>query len=344
MKLLFNELIREVERVIDIAPVFLIFVVLLVFRNWYNRYKKHSYRDLNAQLNNVLDKSQKENIDYKEQLKKHKIIKGKLVNKQEEVLELKQNIEEYNQKFQITLSQKEAEIAEQKEKRGHQEEAYKRYVSFKNVEANNSRLGAHFIKNVISQVHEDLEDLQSGYKTFLGVQFKMRKNKQKILPIRVLKNIFKLLDYNVSALNKESTTLKNELNHISLFLELIQYLKPNTKIILNNSLSKSQNNSLRIKPTLFFPFIENALKHGSLNEENSFISIELKENSERQLSYCLVNSAEQALSSQNKDSETTNFGLKALKELLNVYYPKSKLEHKILSNNQYLSKLTLILH
>lgn len=341
---LFVELFINSEKLRDLAPFLLIFIVLILFRNWYNRYKKRSYKKLNIGLIDKLDKSQKENTDYKEQLKKVRIIEDKLVRKQNEIIELKGDIDEHNQKFKITLSKKEAEIAAQIEKIDHLEKAYKRYVSFKNVEANNTRLGAHFIKNVISQIYEDLEDLQSGYKTFFGIHFKIRKTKQKILPIKALKNIFKLLDYNVSALNKDNISLEEELDHIYLFLELIQYLKPSAKITLNNSLSKSQKHTLRIKPTLFFPFIENALKHGSLNEENSFITIELKENSEKQLSYCLVNSTEQTLTRQDKDLGVTNFGLKSLQELLNAYYPKSTLEHKILPNNQYLSELTLSLN
>ncbi|RXP54540.1 hypothetical protein EC396_09160 [Lutibacter sp. HS1-25] len=341
---LFVELFINSEKLRDLAPLLLVFIVLILFRNWYNRYKKRSYKRLNVQLNGVLDKLQQENKDCKENLKELKIIEDKFLSKKNEVLQLKQHIEECNQKFKITLSKKDAEIAAQIEKIDHLEKAYKRYVSFKNVEANNTRLGAHFIKNVISQIYEDLEDLQSGYKTFLGIQFKIRKTKHKILPIKALKNIFKLLDYNVSALNKDNISLEEELDHIHLFLELIQYLKPSTKITLNDSLSKSQKHTLRIKPTLFFPFIENALKHGSLNEENSFITIELKENNEKQLCYCLVNSTEQAIACQNKDLGVTNFGLKSLQELLNAYYPKSTLEHKILPNNQYLSELTLSLN
>jgi hypothetical protein len=57
-----------------------------------------------------------------------------------------------------------------------------------------------------------------------------------------------------------------------MFLELIQFLKPNAKILLQDSLSINQKNTIKIKPTLFFSFLENALKHGSLNDEGSFIN------------------------------------------------------------------------
>jgi hypothetical protein len=348
---IFNELFREIERLIEIAPLFLIVVAFLVIRNWYNRYKKNTFRDEVVQLNELLQNVEIQNTNYTKQLESLRNLEQKFTEKKSEIFQLKKEVgnqkqetQNLKQQFHLTLDKKEEEIAQQKEKINHQKEAYKRYVNFKDVEANNTRLGAHFIKNVISQIYTDLEDLQTGYKTFFGIQFKLKKANRKILPIKALKNIFKLLDYNVSSLNKESTAIHNELEHINLFIELIQYLKPNAKIKLNNSLTKNQVHTLRIKPTLFFPFIENALKHGSLNEEDSFISIVLKENANKQLSYCLVNSAEQRLEQEHQIAQTSNFGLNALQQLLDAYYPNSKLEHKTLPNKQYLSELTLSLH
>src|SRR5690606_15590514 len=104
---------------------------------------------------------------------------------------------------------------------------------------------------------------------------------------------------------------------------------------------KEQKKHLKIKPTLFFPFVENALKHGSLNEKESFIYITLKETEQNQLSYSLVNSAELKSPSQMELEHSGQFGLNALQQLLDAYYPNSKLEHKTLPNKQYLSELTL---
>lgn len=340
----YAELYEQIEVLRTVTFILLGLLILIVIRNWYNLYRKRSFRKKNKQLQEQLEATQLAITNYDNKLKKGESLERKLNNKHTEIFQLQQEIEDYKQKFYASLSIKEKEIAQQKETINHQQKAYERYVNFKNVEANNTRLGAHFIKNVISQIYEDIEQTDNNYKSFLGINYKIGENKSKILPIKALKNIFKLLDYNVAALNQDSTSIKEELEHISMFLDLIKYLKPNTKIEFNNRLKPEQNSTIKIKPTLFFPFVENALKHGSLNNADSFISIILKENENKQLSYCLVNSAEQHVDYDSKVAQSSNFGLNALQQLLNAYYPKSTLEHKTLPNNQYLSELTLSLN
>lgn len=332
-----------IEQLFVVILVLLGILVVIIFRNWYNLYKKRSFRKKNKLLLEELEVVQRDLSHYNKQLINKKLVEKNLSKKHTEIFELESKITAYKNTFETTLADKEKEIAEQNEVIKYQQKAYERYVNFKNVEANNTRLGAHFVKNVISQIYEDLEEIEKGYKTFLGFQYKSRHTKKKIPSIKALKYIFKLLDYNVSALNKESTTIEEELAHIHMFLELIKYLKPNAKIALNNSLNKEQNNAIKIKPTLFFPFVENALKHGSLNDSNSFISIDLKENEDKQLSYCLVNSAEHPFTTELDKNTTSKFGLHALKQLIDAYYPGSKIEHASLPNKQYMSQLTLTL-
>ncbi|WP_299386009.1 hypothetical protein [uncultured Lacinutrix sp.] len=336
----FSDYLQQLEPI----EILLFILILIIIRNWYNLYRKRSFRKKNRLLKEQLKASQLAVSNFNEQLRKTESLERKLIKKNNETFHLEQQIEDYKQKFFSTLSEKEREIALHKEEINHQQKAYERYVNFKNVEANNTRLGAHFIKNVISQIYDDMEQTDNSYKSFLGINYKMGHNKSKVPPIKALKNIFKLLDYNVSALNKENTSLEEELEHITMFLDLIKYLKPNTNIQFDNSLKQEQKENIKIKPTLFFPFVENALKHGSLNSTDSFISIVLKENKNKQLSYCLVNSAEQRLDYETKVVESSNFGLNALQQLLTAYYPNSKLEHKTLPNNQYLSELTLSLN
>lgn len=342
---------NEIENLQGIVLILLVLLVLLIVRNWYNLYKKRAFRKTvkknkhyqhqqTQQLNIALKSVENHNEDLQELA----FLKENIKNKDSQILHLNQELDNFKKKFYAALNKKDIEIAQQKEKSDHQTNAYERYVNYKNVEANNTRLGAHFIKNVISQIHEDIEQTDHSYKSFLGINYKVGKSNNKLPPIKALKNIFKLLDYNVSALNKENTSLEEELEHISMFLDLIKYLKPNTNIQFDNSLKQEQKDNIKIKPTLFFPFVENALKHGSLNNTDSFISIVLKENQNKQLSYCLVNSAEQRLDYETKVEESSNFGLNALQQLLTAYYPNSTLEHKTLPNNQYLSELTLSLN
>ncbi|WP_452221287.1 hypothetical protein [Lacinutrix salivirga] len=340
----YAELVTENEFLTQTLFILICILLLVIIRNWYNLYKKRSFRKKNKQLKNQLEATQIAITNYDDKLKTITKLEEKLSNKHTEIFQLQQEIEDYKQKFYSTLSEKDKVIAKQKEANNNQKKAYERYVSFKIVEANNTRLGAHFIKNVITQIYEDLEEAEDSYKSFFGIPYKNSNAKSKLPSLKALKSIFKLLDYNVSALHKEKTSIDVELAHIEMFLDLIKYLKPNTKIELKNMLTKAQRNQIEIKPTLFFPFVENALKHGSLNEEASFISIVLKENKNKQLSYCLVNSAEQQLEQEHKITKSSSFGLNALQQLLTAYYPNSKLEHKTLPNNQYLSELTLSLN
>ncbi|MBO3098281.1 LytS family sensor histidine kinase [Gelidibacter pelagius] len=332
------------DQFIALFLVLICLFVILVFRNWYNLFKKRSLRKENRRLTEQLKAHQRDISNFNIQVKKTKAIEERLKFSQAAITQLDNELRAYKEKFYSTLSQKEKEIEEQKDIINHQKIAYERYVNFKNVETNNTRLGAHFIKNVISQIYIDLDTAENNPKSFFGIYYSFKNTENKIPPLIALKHIFKLLDYNVHAINKEHISLDEEWRHIEMFMELIQYLKPNTDIKLETQISIEQKRLLKIKPTLFFPFVENALKHGSLNNENSFIRIVLKENEDKQLIYCLVNSAEQRGAGDSKVTPTANFGLNALQQLLNAYYPNSKLEHKILPNNQYQSELTLNLN
>lgn len=340
----YADLIEQIELFRIAFKILLGLLSLVVIRNWYNLYRKRSFRKKNRQLKAQLEASQLGITNFDKESKKITSLENTLTNKHNEIFQLQQDIEDYKEKFFASLSEKDKEIALQKEAINHQQKAYERYVNYKNVEANNTRLGAHFIKNVINLIYKDLEKAKKNQKSFLGIHYNYTKEKSKLPSSKALKSIYKLLDYNVSALYKDKTSIDDELKHIEMFLDLIKYLKPLTNIELKNMLTKAQRNQIEIKPTLFFPFVENALKHGNLNEESSFISIILKENTNKQLSYCLVNSAEQHLEQEHKIVEGANFGLNALQQLLNAYYPNSTLEHKTLPNDQYLSELTLSLN
>ncbi|OIQ30499.1 MAG: hypothetical protein BM564_03800 [Bacteroidetes bacterium MedPE-SWsnd-G2] len=310
-------------------------------RNWYNLYKKRSFRKKNKKLKAKLDSNQLAFSNYDAQINQLESLKENLSTKQTEILQLHDELDNYKKKFYNTLNKKDKEIEVQKETINHQKNAYERYINYKTVEANNTRLGAHFVKNVISQIYEDIEESEINYGSFLGIFYWTNKTKSKLPSLKALKHIFKLLDYNVSALNKNKTSIEEELLHINMFLDLIKFLKPNANVEFKNLLSDNERKQIQIKPTLFFPFVENALKHGSLNKEESFISIELKQAEQNRLSYCLVNSIESMEHCEVSNNKSSQFGLNALQQLLDAYYPNSELEYKTLPNSQYLSQLTI---
>ncbi|WP_232632466.1 hypothetical protein [Tenacibaculum maritimum] len=338
---LYHQLLDEISFLKEILLILLGLLLLVIIRNWYNLYRKRSFRKKNKRLEEELKKNKEIILDHKAKIEK---IKKEHVRLQG--LEKEQEEKKYKAVCESLREQKlkgEEDIRKLKEIIESQKKSYERYVDFKTVEANNTRLGAHFIKNIISQVYQDLEEAESGYKTFLRIQYRTLESKEKMLPMKVLKNIFKLLDYNVSSLRKENVTIQEELAHIEMFLDLIKYLKPNTKILFENSLKAAEKNNIKIKPTLFFPFIENALKHGSLNDQSSFINIELKKNQKKELSYSLLNSAEYKPNNKKDNGESSKFGLKSLKELIDLYYKGSTMECFPIQSSKYLAKLILVI-
>lgn len=334
----YSDLISENELLSQIVLILFAISVLVIIRNWYNLYKKRSFRKLNKNLKTEIETLKNELYEQQEDLKSVSRLKIKLQSSQLKIVKLEKEIKE----SKVSVNKKEQEILKHKEDIYNQKRSFEKYIDYKTVEANNTRLGAHFIKNVINQIYEDLERTEIKYKSFMGVNYRFGKAQSKLPPIKALKNIFKLLDYNVAALNKDKISLEKELAHINMFLDLIRYLKPNAKVELNTTLNTNKKNSIKIKPTLFFPFVENALKHGRLNEADSFISIVLKETNTKQLSYCLVNSAEIPIEKSTKPVvSSSQFGLNALEQLVNTYYPGSELTHDALPNKQYMSQLIL---
>ncbi|MFK7749782.1 MAG: hypothetical protein AB8B65_15405 [Kordia sp.] len=329
---MFENLIPDLDSPKLIIAILIVLMLILVFRNMYIVYKKGFYKRENNELKDSILSNKQAIKEYQKKLVDIESLKKELIERQEEITALEDR-----------LKHKNADISTLGQTINHQKRAFEKYVDYKNVEANNTRLGAHFIKNVISQIYTDMEIAQSRYKTFLGVHYKIGKSSSGIPPIKALKNIFRLLDYNVAALHETNISIKKEIEYIEMFLDLIRYLKPNATIELKDYLTDEQRNTIEIKPTLLFPFVENALKHGSLNHTDSFVSITLKQTSNKELNYCLVNSTEQLTFEQIQKSSEINgtFGLNALKQLINTYYPGSSLKHKSLPNNQYMSELIL---
>jgi len=325
---------HNTEMAIIFMTLFILFIIVLG-KNFRKSEKVRLFKKKHDELKEYVVANEKAVTGYSKQLRDIEKLQKELLLRQEKIAILEKELK-------TVQLEKEKEISILGQQIHHQQRAFEKFADYKSVEANNTRLGAHFIKNVISQVYNDLETARANYKTIFGIHYKIGKSKMGIPPIYALKNIFKLLDYNVAALNKTAISITEELKYVEMFLELIRYLKPNAKIELKDLLNDEQRNTLEIKPTLFFPFVENALKHGSLNDENSFISIILDQNEDNKLNYSLINSVEDQYEYAVKPPKIdTGFGLNALEQLINTYYPGSKLSHEALPNKQYLSRLTL---
>ena len=327
--------------ILNLRPEVIVLIIILIVRNLYNVSKKRAFK---KKLKSEIEKHKAIVDKYNEQAPQIEELGSKLQIKIEEIDTLKIEHELTIKKLQDAISFKDKEIEKEIEKFNHQGNAYEKYIDYKNIDIDNTRLGPHFIKNIITQIYQDLDKKEPSYIKILGFKFNVNQSNHKIPSIKALKDIFKLLDYNVAGAKEDAICINKELNQVNVFLELIKYLKPNAKIELKNSLNINDDNEIMIKPTLLFPFIENALKHGNLNNHDSFVLVSLKKNNEKQLTYSIINSVESRNDNNTTLESESNFGLSAFNKLVKAHYPGSSLFHKELENNQYLSELTINLN
>ena len=136
---------------------------------------------------------------------------------------------------------------------------------------------------------------------------------------KVVLLISNLLDYLLYQCNTPEVSLKNEINHISNYLELekIRYgSNIQVKFAVNGKVADQ-----KIAPMLLLPFVENSFKHGISNEvNNGFIDIKLRVLG-TDLYFIVENSKiEPALASANYPS--LGIGLENVKKRLELIYAK----------------------
>lgn len=333
------ELKSQVDILQTVLLILMALLALFFFRNLYNLIQKRNYRkkyrkliDQQTAVDSILVEHQqlikKLESDALSEKQKNEIRVGELESSLNEIETIKVDIEE--------------RLKEQRELGEYQRKALEKFANYKAIDANNTRLGAHFIKNVISNVYQNFEVAQNKT-SILNFSLSPKGNNDVQLSIGALKNMFALLDYNVSAGYKEKVTIEEEITHLKKFIDLLRFLKPKTKITLINNVDNQIAKQLKIKPTLFFPFLENALKHGSLNEADSFIAIQLNFLKDKQIAYEVQNSCETIVEEKSSTDYTTPFGLNALKKLIETYYPNSNFNHQLVGKDRYVAQLELTL-
>jgi sensor histidine kinase YesM len=164
------------------------------------------------------------------------------------------------------------------------------------LKALRAQINPHFLFNSLNHVYS------------LAVQ-KSSKTASAVL------HLSQLLRYALQNMNKEKVSLKGELEYIRQFVELYKSRIHHPKRIQFEI--NGEAGDLEIAPLLLVVFIENCFKHGSINQEEEFITINLHLNQETL-----------SLSTQNKvDShtdlpkESTELGLDNAKRRLQLLYP-----------------------
>lgn len=129
------------------------------------------------------------------------------------------------------------------------------------------------------------------------------------------------LRYMLYECNEDKVPLKKEINYLQDCIEL-QALGPEAKSRLHFDVDV-QDPSVMVEPLLFINFLENAFKHGSLNEENGYIRATLRQTANH-IHFTISNNK---ISQLHLKDSTQGIGLGNVKQRLqNVYPGKHSLE------------------
>ncbi len=139
-----------------------------------------------------------------------------------------------------------------------------------------------------------------------------------------------ILSYAIYDSNNEFVLLSDEIIQINKFIQLHKLRFQNPSIIKENIFVPPLG-TLKIAPMLFIPFIENAFKHYSFEDNNEIIEINLSVTGIK-ISFSCLNSYTK--NDENKDS-TSGIGLKTSIERLNLLYENKYMLEICQENNLY---------
>ncbi|RFS14679.1 sensor histidine kinase [Emticicia sp. C21] len=179
-----------------------------------------------------------------------------------------------------------------------------------------NQLNPHFLFNTLNNIYS------------------LALNQSPKTPEAVMK-LSELMRYMLYESNQEKVSLETELTYLNNFIEL-QKIRYSGQTYVDFQVIGDVS-SQRIAPLMLIPFVENAFKHGIVQDVNHPLSIQLLAN-QNNLSFTVKNQ----LANQNKD-KYGGVGLENIKKRLNLIYPKSY--HLEIQNDaeSYSSELNLIL-
>lgn len=119
-----------------------------------------------------------------------------------------------------------------------------------------SQISPHFFMNTLNNIHA-LIDINGKYAQLVIVK------------------LSKMMRYLLYESNNENSTLKNELEFLENYIDLMK-LRVDETVRISLSLPKNYTN-FKMPPLLLVPFIENAFKHGISYQEKSYITISIEQ-------------------------------------------------------------------
>jgi Putative regulator of cell autolysis len=130
---------------------------------------------------------------------------------------------------------------------------------------------------------------------------------------QVLFKLEELLNYQLNDSSKESVRLYDDINFLNDFLNLEKIRRDH----FDYSIVKEGNTEITVPPLLFIPFVENAIKHNSDNEKESYVHITFRITDD-ELYFQSKNSKPDIAPTK---SEVGGLGLKNIRRRLELLYP-----------------------
>jgi LytS/YehU family sensor histidine kinase len=160
-------------------------------------------------------------------------------------------------------------------------------------------------------------------------------NSPKVKP--AIMDLSRLLQYVLYENNKMYVPLKEEVNFIGNYIDLMRLRLPaNTNLSVKFDIR--ENSGVMIAPLIFISLIENAFKHGVSSDEYSFIDISLTEKEDGKIEFLCRNSH---FPKDESDKSGSGIGLQQVKKRLELIYPYRYMWHKEIENNIYSTVLII---
>ena len=164
-------------------------------------------------------------------------------------------------------------------------------------------------------------------------------NENAALSREVIVRLSDLLDYMLYECNSEWVELKNEIEFINNYIEL-EKIRHDDSFNVKTDFPKNIY-GIKIAPLIFFPFVENAFKHGLKQTSNDFISMKLTISSP-QIQFNIKNNIHDAAPMVANTKKSKGLGLKNVRERLELLY-QNKYELQISTdNNIFEAKLNIV--
>ena len=156
-----------------------------------------------------------------------------------------------------------------------------------------------------------------------------------------ISKLAELMRYMVYETNEDKVLLEKEIHHLKNFIEVYQLRIAVEDDIAINFEIIGEVATVKIRPMLLIPFVENAVKHGINPQEKSEINI-LVEVIDNMLNFKVSNTVVKAENGIQEDA--SGFGLDNLKTRLAVLYPNSYSIATSIEEGYFIAKLSLQLN